>query len=204
MKKGYGRNELLIPTITAPQAKDYSSLDDFKAALETYRKAVEHACLKAYRDGAFFARYSDTDLKITSVSYDENNGTFEITAVHCDKIDITVDGVTTTHQNRDPSQPQTVSVSNLKNATYIRAAAMVSNPKYQTGQPIRDEVNDLYLDIVFTQPIMINPLQNRSYDPMYDKEDEEPPTPPSGDNDGGEGQSDEPTRAWARRGWLWG
>ena len=132
-----GRNELLIP----------SGLS---------RTEKEHACLKAYRDGAFFGRFGNSNLSITSVGY--ANNTFTMTAANADGINVVIDGVETEHIGNS------VSVSVPNTAKYVRAYAYIDrddDPDWEYGE------TDIYKDIVFTNPIMINPVEY-SYTPAYD------------------------------------
>ena len=132
----YGRNVLLLP----------SNFDNLTKAEQ------EHECLKAYRNGSFYSRLSNTNLDITSLSYE--NGVYSISVANADKIVITVDGVATEYNGTTASQ--TISSS----AVYVRAMAYVG----LSGEPNED--GDQYDDILFTNPIMVNPVTH-TYDPAY-------------------------------------
>ena len=131
----YGRNELLIPI-----------------GIET-KADLEHECLKAYRNGNFFARYRNTDLRITGVSFEDR--VFSVTAENADEIQIITDGETTTYEGNEARQ--------LINryAKYVRAVAYTKSIEGETVP------GDIYNDIVFTNPVMINPIQY-AYRPAYD------------------------------------
>jgi len=132
-----GRNELLIP----------SGLS---------REQQEQACFKAYRDGAFFGRYANSDLAITSVGY--SSGRFTMTTENADGIKVTVDGNTTDYSGNS------VSVAVPSSAVYVRAMAY-KNRDEDPDWAYKD--SDVYKDVVFTNPIMINEKQYR-YNPAYD------------------------------------
>lgn len=132
-----GRNELLIPTGLS-------------------RAEKEHACLKAYRDGAFFGRWANSELKITSIGL--TNGTFTMTADNADGINVVIDGEETEYQGTS------VSVEVPNSAKYVRAYAYIEKDDdpdwgYKDG--------DIYKDVVYTNPIMVNPVIY-PYNPAYD------------------------------------
>lgn len=132
-----GRNELLIPSGLSGAEK-------------------EHECLKAYRNGAFFGRYGNSNLSITSIGY--SDGTFAMTADNADGIAVIVDGVETDYDS------DSVSVSVPSTAKYVRAYAYISRDDDPDWEYDND---DVYKDVVFTNPIMINPV-NYPYVPAYD------------------------------------
>lgn len=132
-----GRNELLIPS-----------------GLSRTEQAYE--CMKAYRNGAFFGRYGNSNLSITSISY--SNGTFALTAANADGIKVTIDGTTTDYSGTS------VSVSVPSGAKYVRAMAY-TNPDSDPDWVYRD--GDIYKDVVFTNPIMLNE-RTYPYHPAYD------------------------------------
>ena len=132
-----GRNELLIPS-----------------GLSRTEQAYE--CMKAYRNGAFFSRYGNSNLSITAISY--SNGTFSMTADNADGIKVTIDGTTTDYSGTS------VSVSVPSGAKYVRAMAY-TNRDSDPDWIYRD--GDTYKDIVFTNPIMINE-RTYPYHPAYD------------------------------------
>lgn len=123
-----GRNELLIP----------SGLSGLSGTEK------EHACLKAYRDGAFFGRYGNSNLSITSIGYSDN--TFTMSADNADGIAVIVDGVKTDYNS------DSVSVFVPSTAKYVRAYAYISRDD-DPGWVYDND--DVYKDIVFTNPIMI-------------------------------------------------
>ena len=132
-----GRNELLIP-----------------AGLS--RAEQEYACLKAYRDGAFFGRYANSDLSITSIGF--SNGTFTLTAANADGIKVYIDGTETDYTGTS------VSVTVPSSAKYVRAMAYINrddDPDWTYDE------GDVYKDLVFTNPIMVNE-RTYKYDPAYD------------------------------------
>lgn len=135
--KTRGRLELLIPDGLTRAEKD-------------------HACLKAYRDGNFFSRYANSDLSITSIGF--SNGTFTMTASNADGIKVTIDGQTTDYSSTS------VSVNVSDSAKYVRAMAYInrdSDPDWTYDE------DDVYKDVVFTNPIMINEV-DYPYKPAYD------------------------------------
>lgn len=137
-KIGRGRNVLLIPQGLTRQEK-------------------ERACLKAYRDGSFYSRFGNSNLKLGNVSY--NNGVYSVSAPNADGIRIVVDGVGTEYTGSAASQ-------NIPtNTVYVRAEAWI-NKDEDPDWVYRD--TDIYKDILFTNPIMINPVSH-SYEPAYDK-----------------------------------
>ena len=132
-----GRNELLIPSGLTRQQK-------------------ERACLKAYRDGAFFSRYANTDLSITSIGF--SSGTFTMTTANADGIAVVIDGIKTEYSGNS------VSVPVRSSAKYVRAYAYINrddDPNWEYKE------EDIYKDVVYTNPIMINP-RTYDYDPAYD------------------------------------
>ena len=149
-----GRNELLIPNGLSTKADK------------------EHACLKAYRDGAFFGRWANTDLSITNVSFSGN--VFSLTADNADGIIVVVDG----EEHIESGNSVEITVPN--DAVYVRAAAY---KEPSAGSEY------LYDDIVFTNPIMVNP-RTYEYDPMYDGQGEDDPEPAYNEN--------------KRKLWFWG
>lgn len=151
-----GRNELLIQP---PEGIT-------RAELERY-------CLKAYRDGSFFGRYADSDLTITAVTYDESSRTYTINTANADGIEITIDGVSTEYGGNS------VSVVIPQNAVYVRAMAF-KNRDDDPDWTYREF--DIYKDMVFTNPIMLNPVDH-TYNPAYDFESGDDTDPGDGDED---------------------
>ena len=139
----HGRNVLLLP----------SNFDALSKAEQ------EHECLKAYRNGAFYGRWGNSNMDVTSISF--INGFYSITAANADKVRIIVDGVATEYNGDTANQ----TIPN--NAKYVRAEAY----KELTGE---DSDGELYNDVLFTNPIMVNPV-TYPYDPAYDHI--EPPSP---------------------------
>jgi hypothetical protein len=168
----YGRNELLVPSFT------------------------ERECLKAYREGAFIGRYSNTNLSVLSVSY--SAGSFDISTANADKIEIVVDGVSSLYNG-----VQFATITVPSDAVYVRAVAYKTNPEYDANAEMTQE-NSPYLDICYTQPIMINP-KTYTYSPAYDdytptpEPEPEPEPEPDPDPD-----PDDKKRAWYRKSWMWG
>ena len=119
----------------------------------TFKAEREHECLKAYRNGSFFSRYRNTNLSITGVSFAD--GVFFVSASNADVIQIITDGVTTSYTGTSASQQIDPS------AKYVRAVAYTNPIEGQTVS------GDMYNDIVFTNPIMINPIEY-PYRPAYD------------------------------------
>ena len=132
-----GRNELLIPTGLTREEKEY-------------------ACLRAYRTGAFFGRYANTNLSITSIGMEDGN--FTVTAANADGIKVTIDGITTDYSG------VSVSVPVPNNATYVRAMAYTNRDNDPNWTYSED---DVYKDVVFTNPIMVNE-KRYAYNPAYD------------------------------------
>ena len=133
-----GRNELLIP-----------------AGLT--REETEHEVLKAYRKGRFFARWANTALTVTAVGV--SDGIFSITTEHADGIKVYVDGVETDHAGNSAT------VELAEDATYVRAMAYIErddDPDWSYDE------NDTYKDLVFTNPIILNP-KTYNYSPAYMK-----------------------------------
>lgn len=164
-----GRNELLVPSFT------------------------EQECLKAYRNGAFIGRYSNTNLSVLSISF--NNQVFAMETSNADKIDVVIDGVTTQYTG-----VQSISVNVPSNAVYVRAVAYKINTEYDSSAEMT-QANSPYLDICYTQPIMINPVAY-SYNPAYD--DYTPPTPGPEPDPEPDPEPEDRKRAWYRKDWLWG
>lgn len=147
---GRGRNVLLIPPGLS-------------------RTEKERACLKAYRDGSFYSRFGNSPLRLGSVSY--SGGVYSISAPNADGIRIIVDGEATEYSGSTASQSIPV------DAVYVRAEAWID--KDEDPDWIYRET-DIYKDILFTNPIMINPV-TYPYDPAYDKTTPDPDPDPDPD-----------------------
>lgn len=130
------------------------------------RTEKQRACLKAYRDGAFYSRFGNSALQLGSVSY--TGGVYSISAPNADGIRIVVDGVSTNYSGSTASQAIPA------DAVYVRAEAWID--KDDDPDWIYKE-SDIYKDILFTNPIMVNPV-TYPYDPAYDKTTPEPEPDP--------------------------
>lgn len=140
-KVSRGRNVLLIPSGLSRTEKQW-------------------ACLKAYRVGAFYSRFANSALQLGSVSY--SNGVYSISAPNADGIRIVVDGVGTEYAGSSASQ------SIPADAVYVRAEAWIDRDA-DPDWIYRD--SDIYKDILFTNPIMVNPVTH-PYAPAYDRTSE--------------------------------
>lgn len=170
----YGRNELIVPAFT------------------------EHECLKAYRNGAFISRYSskdDTGLQVSFVAYE--NGEFTIATENADRIEIVIDGVAANY-----TEVQSVTCAVPNDAVYVRAVAYKINPEYDSNAEITDK-NSPFIDICYTQPIMINPIAY-TYNPAYDDHSQPQPEPEPEPEPDPEPDPENEKRAWYRKSWLWG
>lgn len=147
-----GRNELIVPALT------------------------EHECLKAYRSGNFVARYTNSALRITDVSFDGT--TYTVTAENASRIVVIVDGVETEFIGN------TASIPIPQNSVYVRSVAYLDMDENPLETNLAD---DLWKDLCITQPIMINPVEHQ-FDPMYIESD----------------APEISTPVWKRRRWLWG
>lgn len=147
-----GRNELLI---MPPE--------------NATRVEKEYFCLKAYRDGAFFGRIGNSNLTIKSVTYNENEREFSIKTENADGIEVTIDGESINYGGN------TATVTVPPTAKYVRAMAYTN---INESSEWTYEDGDIYKDIVFTNPIMINPVKYQ-YNPAYDfnSEDSTEPDP---------------------------
>lgn len=94
---------------------------------------TEHNCLKAYRSGEFYGKLGTTNLFFDNVSFD--NGELTVEAENADRIDIVIDGMSTTYN----SQSATVNIPS--NSTYVRAEAHTD------------------YDSVFSNPIILKPYK---------------------------------------------
>lgn len=94
---------------------------------------TEHDCLKAYRRGEFYGKLGTTNLFFDNISFD--NGELTVEAENADRIDIVIDGTSTTYS----SQSATVNIPS--NSTYVRAEAHTD------------------YDSVFSNPIILKPYK---------------------------------------------
>lgn len=93
----YGRNVLIVP------------------------EATEHECLKAYRNGSFYSRLGDTNLKFIDISY--SNGTLNVETENATKIDVIIDNQKTSYNSNS------VTVNIPLSAIYVRVEASNVNDR---------------------------------------------------------------------------
>lgn len=98
---------------------------------------TEHECLKAYREGRFYGKVLNSDMKFTSILL--NGRTYTVTAQDTDSIKIIIDGVATEYAGNS------ISVDIPQGATYVRSEGWNADRS----------------DAIFSNPIMFKVRKNK-------------------------------------------
>lgn len=144
-----GRNILLVPT-------------------QNSKANYEHAVLQAYRNGSYYVKYANSDLRFTQISVEDSNGIkgADFLAMGADGIILTVNGASYDYPN--PNGRETLfgigHSTTTDDVTYIRAMA------YQNRDDDPDweyKDSDIYKDVIISQPIIFKE-KTYPYRPLYD------------------------------------
>lgn len=103
---------------------------------------TEYKCLKAYRNGAFYGKLFESNLRFDSIAL--NGNTFSVSAPSATSIHIIVDGVY--HDFNGTSAEYTIP----DNAKYCRAEAWLENYEWTHNDGTTSEERDM----IFSNPIM--------------------------------------------------
>lgn len=112
-------------------------------------EATEHECLKAYRNGHFYAQISNSSLAFTDIWFNPSTNTFTVETSGADSITIVMDETETEYSGNS------VSIVVPEDSMYVRAEAHSANDAIYSNaiifgqkQPIPDE-NGTYDEMMF-------------------------------------------------------